>query len=393
VTLIASLVLTIQAGWFTAGQPTHWHIERYVAYAAILIVTTAVVGIRRGFAMPARMAGTGAVLVLLCLLMPGLGSALEERAYYASAVRVRDLIGTGDAAGLSIAAALAGAASLAVLWKRAPMARATTGIAMVIGIVFLVQSEAAWQWQIDATRMDRHGEPPDLAWLRHDVGNSRDVAELVIAGITPEGKTSTFFSPVVSRVYGLSGAYTTHAIGRYCTWSVQPNGRLEFSHLCGPPPRTLYLDTLGAHLALRDETVLGDHGPLARVVHVPTEPRVLAYFARSCDRVGPVHTPGLRAVVLKTTAQCSGSLTGVAFPDRAATLRLTFRGGTANHYVAVGGAPHLIPAQSTGTTTVTVPIPDRQHQFTVDEDWTTTAGAPELVRADLIEPGHTQRVY
>jgi hypothetical protein len=177
-----------------------------------------------------------------------------------------------------------------------------------------------------------------------------------------------------------------------CTWDLTADGHLVFTPACGPTPRKLYLDTLGTHLAFRDERVLGDHGPLARVISVPAQPRLIAYVARPCGRVGPVNAPSLRTVRLKRSSTCSGVLGGFVFADGPAKLRLTFRGGNRDHYVAVDGAAHRIPAGAS-TTVVDMGIGAGQRRFQVSEDWTTSAGAPDLVRADLVEARHSQRVY
>ena len=393
VTLIAAIAFVVESGWFVAGQPTHWHIERYVAYPAIMLVVTAVVGVRRGFADVRRIGATAAVAVAACLLMPGLGSALEEPAYRASALRPHELLGTGDQVGLAIFAAVMGIAGIVALTRGRAGAMA---IGLIVGIGLIVQSGGAWQWQIGFTRGSIGGFPHDRGWLRHDARDAGEVGLLLTGHISYQANVSAFFSPIVTKVYrneavpsGLGG------IGRSCYWQIAHDGALKLTPECGPMPGVMAIDAPEGRLVFRGERVLGDHGPFARAVALPPAPRLLGYVKFGCPPAAPRATASFRDIHLATGA-CTGHLSGFVASDGPATLRFVFAGGTQDHYVSIAGKPARIAAGR--QTTVALPIAAGTNGFTLapfdlPEDWTMPNGTPRLLHAELENGGHTERIF
>lgn len=303
VTFVTSIVVTIEAGWFTAGQPLYWHIERYVAYAAPLLTVTAVMGVHRGYVDARRVAGATIAVGSACLLMPRLGSALEEQGYYSSTLRVQGLFSVGDQLGLSIFAGVCGSAATVALaasarrrWNPAIAVLAVAGIAMV------VQSEAAWHWQIQFSRASLLGFPSDRAWLRDDIGAHRRIALLTTGNVSSQARITSFFSPQVPLVYHSTDMSSGIDFGLDCTWALHDSGAVTFSQACGPPPRTVLLDAPGERLTFRGQHVLADHGPFGRAVSLPASPQILAYAKLACPvpisrrSVGRGDITGLRRI-------------------------------------------------------------------------------------------------
>ncbi len=63
---------------------------------------------------------------------------------------------------------------------RGRSARATLLAAMVVftGLVFAVQDQAGWAWQIDQSRVWREGFPKDLSWIDH--ATDKELARIVV---------------------------------------------------------------------------------------------------------------------------------------------------------------------------------------------------------------------
>jgi hypothetical protein len=78
-------------------------------------------------------------------------------------------------------------------------------------------------------------------------------------------------------------------------------------------------------------------------------------------------------------APCRPQLSGQLWLDVASRLTLTFRGGRAVHAVATGGRTwDLAPGIRTD---VVLKVPAGPSRFDVSLDWTSAAGAPQLVSA------------
>lgn len=382
-------VLVTQSGWFTAGQPLTWYIERYVAYAAPLMLVLAIVAVQRQLVSRVWVALAVVAFAGLDLTLPSVRSALEERSYFVTTLHINQVLGTGDRVSLAMASLAVGASAILILSRIRPDARAIA-VGALLGAIFAVQTEASWNWQIDVTRGVRWGFPSDLAWLQHDVRG--DVAEILTGQNTPESAIVSFFNPNVTRMYrSPKGLVGIGLIGGNCPWSVNDQGAVFFDPKCGPPPRQIFLDTPGIRMTFRGQKVLADHGPLARVVAVPAgQPQLSGYITYSCGRIGPVLGYALGTVGRVKVARCTGTLSGFVFPRTAATLRITYHGGARDHYVAVAGKPHLIPAGRDASITMQVrPGPQR---FEVSEDWTSSSGSPTIVRGDLVEQGGSQQV-
>jgi hypothetical protein len=316
------------------------------------------------------------------------GSGFEERAYFITTHRVRQLLGTDDAAGLAIAGLVVGAIGMLLLIRSRPERR-WLALTAIVGLTFMIQNEASWNWQIHTTRALRSNFPTDLAWMQDDVKG--DISEVLTSINTPEAAIASFFSPNVTRLYKSGeGVVGVDLVGGSCNWIVNNRGQVSFDRACGPDPTRLYLDTHGVRLTFRGERVLADRGRLARVVEVPRQPQLVAFIYQACGTPGPRIIQRTGEVRPTPSAQCGGSLTGYVFPQKAANLRVHYRGGTEPHYVSVNGVPRSIPAGA--RVTVDLPFTAGPQQFKIDEDWTQTAGAPTVDSAELVEGQQSQRV-
>ena len=78
---------------------------------------------------------------------------------------------------------------------------------------------------------------------------------------------------------------------------------------------------------------------------------------------------------------CNTTVSGSVWLAATTDVVVTYRGGGDRHAVVVAGVRHAIAA--TGTTTVRFRAPAGYSQFTLRQDWTSTAGAPRLAAVVL----------
>jgi hypothetical protein len=106
----------------------------------------------------------------------------------------------------------------------------------------------------------------------------------------------------------------------------------------------------------------------------------------ACPRPSPVFSSTSPDIVgTDTPRACNTSATGSLWLDRPATVALRYRGGRDAHLVTVAGRTHAIGPGA--DVTVRFRAPSGYSQYTVQQDWNTTDGAPTLVSGRVTEDG------
>ena len=103
---------------------------------------------------------------------------------------------------MAIVAVIVGGGTLLVVHLvRSRSARATMLAALVVftGLVFAVQDQAGWAWQIDQSRVWRDGFPDDLSWIDH--ATDKDLARMVVFYNPYRTPQTELFNRRITRTY------------------------------------------------------------------------------------------------------------------------------------------------------------------------------------------------
>lgn len=388
------------SAYFIALAPgVAWSIERYVMYPVPLLLIAMTVLVARRRVELRAFAIASVVAAVLVAISAGARSALEERGLYALNLRVGDLLGSGTALSLVVAAALvlgAAAALLAVGRKRSAGV-AVLLIAGLLGAVALVQAQAGWSWQIDTARAEvagwRGAYRGPLGWL--DARKPGPLARLITTSNTPRFQLTDYFNGVIRAIYVPDRPIGGPSLnGRTCPWTLGDDGKIGFGSKCGPAPRRLLLDDDFGKLTIYGQRVRFQEPYLGRVADIPARPRARALIYVPCSP--PVQALDLRGIAKVRPARrfCpQARLSGQLFLDRPATFALTWKGGTTDNQIQIGPKLYDIPAGR--PTTVRLPVPAGNNPFQLDLPWTDPPPAsPLLVSARLIDRrGSTELLY
>jgi hypothetical protein len=376
----AALLLAVQSGWFLAGVPAEWGVERYTQYAAPVALLLTLAAFTRRELLTWRVLAVTLAGALPLLLAAGLRVTGEERAVFATS----DVLGLSVPAALTLTAAALGLLALAVsrsLRIQAEPARGALVIGGVLLAVLVVQSQATWRWQLDVTRTWRTELPSDLSWVDHHSGG--DVGLLLLTSANPRFADLDFFNKSVTQVYVPPAPITAKGLrGERCGWGVGEGGALQVGPECGELPHRFLLQDPGARIAFHGEREIARDPKFGRIVAVPDNPRVRSVLELPCN--DPVLTfEGRRFVPVAASAPrpCRGVLTGAFWLDFPATAVLRFRGGTVAHTAVAGKKTYKLPAGQ--DTTIRLPVKAGAATVQLRLDWRSSAGAPELVDAEL----------
>ncbi len=252
------------------------------------------------------------------------------------------------------------------------------------GLVFAVQDEAGWTWQIKQARVWRDGFPKDLSWIDH--ATDKPLARIVVYYNPFRTPQTELFNRRIVRTYvpetPVAGAPVN---GFTCTWSAATNGALTFDPKCGPSPTSFYLNDDLAKLTYYDQRVIAQKQDIGRIVTVDVKPpakvRLKAVVNPPC--LAPIATQNLKTGGINPPAAiCGGSTQGTLYLDKPATLILRFRGGQNEQHIQ----PQATWSSSLPVTTlpprtitdVTLRAPAGSQQWQIAFDW---QGAPPAVPA------------
>jgi hypothetical protein len=385
----AALAPVLLSAFFLAAfTPAVWGIQRYVTYAAplALLLTLVLVADRRLLRSP-HVLGVAALGGVALLARPAITMIGEERAAWATSFRVHQLLGLATAPALALVALLTLGGLAAIALRTRSSARAVAGATALLLGVLAVQSQAAWHQMTTTAKVFRTTMPADLEWIDHHADGP--VALLGLTQNAPQYEDLELFNRRIAAVYvppaGLPGRPIQ---GRVCTYRFTTDGSLRVAPRCGPTPRRFMLDDPAAAITFRDERRAIADRRLGRLVEVApgTAPRARSVLVLACPRPSPVFSSTSPDIVgIDKPRACNAAATGSVWLDRAATVALRYRGGREAHVVTVAGRAHTM--RPGADVTVRFRVPGGYSQFTIQQDWTSTDGAPTLVSGRLAEDG------
>ncbi|MDX6726333.1 MAG: hypothetical protein QOK49_1138 [Baekduia sp.] len=385
----AAVATVLQTGFFLAAYtPADWAIGRYVTYAVPIALVLATTLMLRPRLLTRVSLGVAGVLSLGLLARPAIKMMGEERASWGTTYHLDNVLGTGTGVSLALVA-LVLLAVVVVLRRRAAPARAAVVLALAVGAVFAVQDQASW-WQMFRTASSfRSVMPADLEWVDHHAGGP--VALLGITQNAPQFDDVDFFNRSVTQAYGPAEGLAGRAVeGKTCPFHFDVAGLLQVSPDCGPVPHRLLINDPAARVTLHDEIASASDPNWGRIIEVApaTTPRAQSLIVLPCPRRTPGYS-GERPDIIPATApiSCRAALTGALWLDAPAQVRVSYRGGPRPQRVTVGSRSWTIPADR--DTTIGFAAARGYSQFSVQQDWTSSAGTPQVRSVALVRGGTT----
>ena len=385
----AALATVVQSGFFLAGYPPALSaIGRYVTYAVplALVLATVLLASRPPLLTRASFVVAG-VAALALLARPAVQMIGEERATWGIAYRLHQVVGVGVAVGVTVVAlALVGLAAWLV--RRGDGARAAVIAGIAVGIVLLVQSQAAW-WQMTRTGTSfRSTMPADLEWVDHHARGP--VALLAITQNAPQFDDVDFFNRRITQAFAPAEGILGRGIeGKVCSLRFDRDGALVLGAGCGSTtPHRLLINDPSARVTFQDERASWSHPDVGRLVEVdPSKPpRARSLVVLPCPR----RTPGYDAaspdiVPDDSPISCARDMTGALWLDAPAQVEIRYRGGAREQHVEVGGRRWTLPARV--DTIVRTAAPQGYSQFVAAHDWTSSVATPRVRSVSLVQDG------
>lgn len=383
--LTTAVVFIVQSAWFNAGVGAPHAIQRYVVYAAPLLLITAVVVAQAGV-VPLRTAVIGSMSVaLLGFATPAVAKAVEERGVYGLWLRIGDGLGLSAGAAVGLVGVVAIGVTLALLWRARPWMTAT-GVGALTLAILLVQSQAGWKWQIDITRAFR-AQYPSMTWL--DDRTNPGVTRVFSFGNSNLTNNLGFFNTHVTQtLFPPEGYLGDSARGKQCELNIDASGVVQIAKPCEANPRQIWNNDPLLRLAFANGRRTADHPLLGQVFDIDGgPPRVTVGVILPCA------TPTLNISKDEThfgaldpaKNNCLPALRASTFLTERGTLVVHFAGGSDQHYIQVG--QRSISIRPRQATTVRVPVEGKPARLQLPIDWTTTEGAPTITGITLEQGG------
>lgn len=373
------LLVALEGGWLSGTEGRV--LERYLIYAAPVLLVGAMLAFGRTRPVPAVAAGVATVLGMLLINPPSVGT---EGSTLQTLVRrfldyPQDLSGTATMAALVTLVITVPTVGMLVLAQdrrrigsgaSGPELRwVLTGVTVALTVLSLLSAnQSLWQSGNDAAdsisagvggsgtwTTDRAGPPsyavvpagvPALAvlWTEFFNGPVRNV--LVPAGVTPPG-----------------GSY-----GPTCGFDLAPNGSFAGSQGCRPLGASfVYFFNRPTHVTLQKQVGTERVGFRGLAVQVEGSPEILAWREDLCSAL---------------VGACGSGLLDVWSPG-AGRVVLRFAGGDSPQSVTVAGKPHVLPVGVERN--IIVPVQAGYTKITMQPSWNALApGIPVLKSAELV---------
>jgi hypothetical protein len=374
----SAIATVLLSGFFLAGYPSALSaIGRYVTYPVPLALVLLVVLLRDRALLTRASYVVAALGALAFVWRPAVQMMGEERATWGLAYRLHQLSGVGVAAGLTVVA-LALVALAAVAGRRALIAAC-----VAVGLVLVVQSQAAWWQMTDTGRSFRSVMADDLEWVDHHARG--DVALLAITQNAPQFDDLDFFNRRITQAYAPEEGILGRVIaGKRCSLRFDTTGLLVLGRGCGPTPHRFLINDPSARVTFQHERASWSEPTIGRLVEVDPAraPRARSLVVLPCPR----RTPGYSAsspdiVPADVPITCARDLTASLWLDADATLLVRYRGGPRDERVVVGGRTLAVPRRV--DTLVRVPVRAGYSQTVLSQSWRSSAGTPTIASIAL----------
>jgi hypothetical protein len=389
----AALVCVAQSGFFLAGfTPATSGIQRYVAFAVAPALLLALVLVTDRRLLSPRVLAVAGLAGVLLLARPAITMMGEERAAWATAYRAHQVLGLGAGAALALVGLVLIAATALIAHRAATPGRAAAGFAAVLLAVLAVQDQAAWNQMTTTAASFRTQLPADLQWVDHRAGGP--VALLSLTQTAPQYEDLEFFNRSIAAIYvpaaGLPGRPLQ---GRRCTYRFATSGALQVGPGCGPVPRRFLLTDPAAAITFRDEVRSVADPRIGRIAELApgTTARARAVVVLACPRASPVYSSTSPDIVPAGAPRaCNTTVSGSVWLDGVSDVVVRYRGGRDPHAVTVAG--RRFPIAPGSTTTVRFGAPAGYSQFVLQQDWSSTDGAPSLVGASIVRGARSEPI-
>jgi len=341
---VATVGFVLESGFLTTSFETvDWSIQRYVEYTLPLLYVVVVAGIWLGLVGPRLLLLTTAVVALVLLFTPAIQNIQEQRGTFGPLRRGDTWLGLGPGLTMALIALIAGGATLlAVRYVRSRSARAVllTAVLALTGVVFAVQNQSGWAWQLEQSQVWREGFPKNLSWI--DAATERPLARMIFFYNPFKTPQTEFFNRRIVRTYvpESAGVAGTPVNGFTCRWRAAPSGAVTFEPRCGPSPTAFYQNDDLAKVTYYDQRVVATQRNIGRIVEVDVRPpakvRIKALIKPPC--LAPIATQDVKTGGINPPhAACGPLLYGAMYLDERATVVVRFRGGPADQSVQVQG--------------------------------------------------------
>lgn len=377
---IATILLS---GFFLAGYPSAQSaIGRYVTYAVPLALILLVVVLRDRRLLTRASFAVAALGAVAFVARPAIQMMGEERASWALAYRLHQVFGVGVAAGLTVVSLML--VALAYVMRREGRNGALV-VAGVVGLLLVVQSQAAW-WQMTTTgKSFRSVMAGDLEWVDHHARG--DVALLAITQNAPQFDDIDFFNRRVTQAYAPEAGILGRQIqGKVCSLRFDASGLVVLGAGCGPRLSRFLINDPSARLTFQDERASWSEPTIGRLVEVdPSKPpRARSLVVLPCPRRTPGYATATPDIVpADAPIQCATDLTAALWLDAPATLVVRYRGGPRAETVQAGGRTWRIPARA-ARAEVRLDVARGYSQSAVKQGWRSSAGTPTIAGVELV---------
>lgn len=386
-----AVATVLLSGFFLAGYtPAQSAIGRYVTYAVPLALILMVLVLRDRQLLTRASYVVAALGGVAFVVRPAVQMMGEERATWGLAYRLHQVFGVGVAAGLMVVSLILVALAYAL---RRDGRNGALIVAGVVGLVLVVQSQAAW-WQMTTTgKSFRSVMADDLEWVDHHARG--DVALLAVTQNAPQFDDIDFFNRKITQAYAPEAGILGRQIqGKVCSLRFDASGLVVLGSGCGPRPHRFLINDPSARMTFQDEVASWSEPTIGRLVEVdPSQPpRARSLVVLPCPR----RTPGYSAsspdiVPADAPIECASDLTAALWLDAPATLVVSYRGGPTAESVTAGDKTYKIPARS--PVDVRVPVSRGYSQSVVSQAWRSSADTPTVARVSLVgSDGTTTRL-
>ena len=393
---VATITFVVATGILTTGFPgVDWSIQRYVEYSLPLLYILVVAGIWRGLVGMRLVALATTIVAGGLLLTPEIQNIQEQRGTFGLVRRADQLLGVQPGLAMALVALVSGGVVVLTLFltRRATSRRALLAVVVVVtGLVFAVQDQAGWNWQINQSKAWRAEFPSDLSWI--DRATDEPVGRLVTYYNPFRTPQTEFFNRRIARTYvsgpNIGGAPVN---GFTCTWSNGQNGEVNLSDDCGPAPNIFFLNDDIAKMTFYDQRVIAQRPNVGRVVAVGSDknapPRLKAVVSPPCT--APIKTQNPKTGGINPSApSCNPGASGQTFLDAPGRLVLSFEGGQSDQRLQLqtswSPSESLVIIPAGQRTNVTMRPPAGPAQWRTLFDWQGVPPAvPRLVSAQLTQ--------
>ncbi|WP_445149430.1 hypothetical protein [Baekduia sp. Peel2402] len=378
----SAIATVLLSGFFLAGYPpAPWAIGRYVTYAVPLALILMVVVLADRKLLTRASYVVAALGAVAFVVRPTVQMMGEERATWGLTYRLHQVFSVDVAAGLVVVSLMLVALTYALRRDGRNGVLIVTG---VVGLLLVVQSQAAW-WQMTTTgKSFRSVMADNLEWV--DDHARGDVALLAVTQNAPQFDDIDFFNRKITQAYAPAAGILGRAIqGKVCSLRFDTSGLVVLGRGCGATPHWLLVNDPSARLTFKDELASWSEPTIGRLVEVdPSKPpRARSLVVLPCPRRTPGYSASTPDIVpADVPIQCAADLTAALWLDAPATLVVHYRGGPTAETVKANGKTYKIPAR--GSVDVRVAVSRGYTQSVVTQGWTSSANTPTIAGVDLV---------